>query len=382
MVIAAIGTLAAATGSSDPLVAQQGALDVIDMDEAWAITHGADGQRIGIVDTGLFQAHEELQGGVVAGGYDFMSDPALAGDGDGRDGNFEDDGLNGKLAHGSHVAGILAARGDDGVGIAGLNWNANVVMARALSGTQGGTNIDIMAGARWLAGLHVDGVPDIDKKVDVINMSLGFPGACGDTQKDVDDILAQGVLIVAAAGNHGADFGGVTDDTVQAPANCDGVISVGATDFDKAQTGYTNSDGRIDIVAPGGDGSPNGAVLSLGAGASDYELQQGTSMATPHVTGVVSLMLAVDPTLSPQAISAILLALPSTCSGCNQAPMLDAKRALDAVRGDGPTQVTQGGCAQTPGSSSSTPATAALFATALAGGSVIRRRRVGVPRAA
>lgn len=357
--------------STDPLRAQQAGLDAIHVDGAWARTVGG-AQRVGVVDTGLERNHEEMHG-KDAGGFDFISDAATAADGDGRDADYTDSAPAGTLFHGSHVSGIIAAAGDNGVGMAGIDWRAVVVTVRALSGTDGGSSIDIMEGALWLAGGSVDGVPSIDQPVDVINLSLGFAGPCDTfTQDIVNQILSANISMVAATGNHGADFGGSTDATVLSPANCKGVVAVGAVDFDLRETDYTNTEGGLDIVAPGG--THDFGVISLGAGPDQYVFQQGTSMAAPHVTGVIALMLQQDPTLTPEGVKQVLFALPSTCSGCNGLPMLDAERALKSVaEGGGHTDVTQsGGCASTSSSMSALGVLAfALFAA---------RRRTGCSR--
>jgi serine protease len=327
---------------------QQWALDMIRIEDAWAISQGS-GQRIGVVDTGLLRDHPDIAAH-DAGGYDFVDDseaPAGVGDGTaGRDGDYVDTSPTGdgaSLSHGSHVAGIIAAQTNNGAGIAGLNWNATIVSARAVSGATGGLSFDIMEAALWLAGGEVAGVPPIDAPVDVINMSVGFGGGCDAFAQDIiDDIVARGITVVAAVGNHGALFG-LTDTEVLAPASCTGVIAVGAVDRDGALTDYTNSDGIIDVVAPGGaEGNP---IVSLGTGDA-YVGQIGTSMATPHVAGVVSLMRAVNPALSPLEIEAMLRGLTTSCTGCGGVPLLDAAAALQAAQA-GEAEAA-GGCASVP----------------------------------
>jgi serine protease len=352
--------LALALAASDPLFAQQKALPEIHAPEAWQITTGVDGQRVGVVDTGLVRIHEEMIG-KDDGGWDFLENKSDYTD------NQPVASANGPMFHGTHVAGIIAASGDDGKGTAGIDWKAHVVTARALGGDGGGTNITSMAGARWLAGIHVDGVPDIDKPVDVINMSLGFQEQCDPaTQQAVDEIVSKGIAIVASSGNHGTDFG-TSYDSVNTPANCNGVISVGAVDFDGNVTDYSNvKDGPVDVVAPGG--TEQIGIESLGAGPSSYVPMQGTSMAAPHVTGVVELMLALDSSLSPSDIKDLLKSLPS-CSGCQGHAMLDAKAALAAVQNGGTKVTESGGCSSTGG---------APFALALVAFSVIRRKQLRV----
>lgn len=331
--------------SNDPLLVDgtQWAIDMIRAEDAWAISTGT-GQRIGVVDTGLVRDHPDIAA-VDGGGYDFVNDEnADAPDATlGRDDDYSDTAPDGPLSHGSHVAGIIAALSDNGVGMAGINWDATLISARAVAGTAGGTNIDIMEAALWLAGGDVAGAPAIGAPVDVINMSVGFENGCDAFAQDiVDDIVARGIPIVAAVGNHGDVFGRL-DQTVLSPADCTGVVAVGAADANGALTDYTNDEGVIDVVAPGG--TLTKAILSLGS-QGDYVGQMGTSMATPHVTGVVSLMRSVDPSLTPLEIEAMLRALPATCAGCGDAPLLDAAAALEAAQA-GEAEAA-GGCAASP----------------------------------
>jgi serine protease len=343
-----LAALPALTPDDPGFAQQQQAFDRIFLPEAWELSTGG-GQRIGVVDTGLVRATTDLED---EGGWNFLA-------GASGDDAYDETGP-GPLAHGSHVAGTIASLGDNGTGLAGVNWHASVVSARALTvdGSQG-NNLTIMAAARWLAGLDVanragGGDAPAIEPVDVINISLGVPGGCDpQMQQDVDDILAAGVVLVAASGNHGGVFGNGSDE-VNAPAACDGVISVGAFDSDFNQTAYTNANGRVDLLAPGG--VDNDPIFSWGFEANTIIGQQGTSMATPHVAGVVSLMRDLDPALSPADIRRILTSLPER----NGQVVLDAKAALDAVVGDGPGDDDnggpdgQGGCGATAGGSMAT----------------------------
>ena len=293
---------------------------------AWDTTIGLTNQRIGMVDTGINRDHIDFIQNDVRG-FDFISDPALSFDGNGRDADYDDADPEAGF-HGSHVAGTMSASADDDIGVPGLNWNAGLVTARAL-GSLGGDTVDIGEAAAWMAGADVPGVPGIGvDRVSVINLSLGSDSPCSPFQLDVySAIIASGVAVVAASGNSG-NF-----EPTGAPASCPGVIAVAAAGPTLDLTSYSNFDDRVDVVAPGGDGfgDDNAAdsILSVD-GSSDfsYKAIDGTSMATPHVTGIVSLMQAVNPRLSPSQIRDILLGSPFTCGGCNNESFLDAQDAV------------------------------------------------------
>lgn len=340
---------------------------------AWDVTTGAAGVTVAIIDTGK-TSHSELNSRIV-GGYDFISlDPDLAGvnpcdaaactanDGNGRDSDASDPGdwitssedaggdptygnffqycgVGDSSWHGTHVAGTIGAVTNNGASVAGVNWVSPLVTVRAL-GRCGGYNSDIIDAMRWAAGLSVSGVPANANPADVINMSLGHTGGCGGAeQAAVTEIVNAGVVIVAAAGN---DAGNA--DTF-GPAACTGVISVAAVRRDGRKAAYSNTGTTVKIAGPGGQTNPvhdTGVRSTLNTGTQGPVGEttggyQGTSMATPHVAGVVSLMLSVDPTLTPaqvlsklQSTARSFIAL-DTCNTSNcGAGILDANLAVRA----------------------------------------------------
>ncbi|HKW79591.1 MAG TPA: S8 family serine peptidase [Casimicrobiaceae bacterium] len=299
----------------DPDYAQQWALSDlvagIDAPAGWDLQTGSASTVVAVVDTGITQ-HPELAGRVLPG-YDLISDSNRANDGDGRDNDASDPGdatsdgecgpgFPGEAStwHGTYVSGIIAADSNNGAGIAGINWNAKILPVRVL-GKCGGTFDDIAAGVLWAAGLPVPGVPDNPNPAKVINMSLGGATSCPQALQDAIDVaLAQGTVITVAAGN---ESGNASD---SAPANCSGVITVGAGGRNGDRASYSNFGVRVDISAPGGDGSdPFGLILSLSndgktsPGNPSYRSAAGTSAAAPHVAGVASLMLARNANLTP-----------------------------------------------------------------------------------
>ncbi|MDT8305316.1 MAG: S8 family serine peptidase [Anaerolineae bacterium] len=288
---------------------------------AWEITIGSSSIRIAVIDTGITD-HADLAGRWL-GGYDFISNLAVANDGDLRDSDPRDPGdwvvanecyagsqVHASSWHGTHVAGTIGAKTHNGLGVAGVNWVSPIVPVRVM-GKCGGYLSDIVDGLRWAAGLAVTGLPANGNPARVLNMSLGAPGECHTSyQGAIDAANAAGAIIVVAAGNSNLNL----DISDYQPANCNGVITVAATDRGGDRAYYSNYGRTVDISAPGGENvpSPSYAVLStLNSGLTvpttdTYVYYQGTSMSAPQVAGVISLLLSFDPTLTRAEIVALL----------------------------------------------------------------------------
>jgi len=291
----------------------------INLPQAWDITTGTRNISdviVAVIDTGVFLGHPEFAGQLVAG-YDFISNPQNAGDGNGIDANPDDPGdniqLNSSSWHGTHVAGTIAAKSNNGTGVAGVAWAAKIMPLRVM-GTQGGDSYDILQAVRYAAGLSNDSGTVPVQKADVINLSIGGPGFSRSAQETYTAVRDAGVLVVAAAGN---------DNTAQLgyPASYDGVIAVSATDFANNRAPYSNYGTRIDVAAPGGntlvdfnaDNYKDGILSTLvddstGIRSATFDFYQGTSMAAPHVAGVLALMRAIYPALSPDEVDNLLAA--------------------------------------------------------------------------
>lgn len=276
---------------------------------------------VGVIDTGI-TAHPDLDSNRVAG-YDFITDPARAGDGDGRDPDPTDTGASGTY-HGTHVAGTIAAA-NDGQGVVGVAPDAKIEPLRVL-GAGGGIESDILPAMRWAAGLAVPGMPTNPNPVDVINMSLGGAGPCSTaTQATINDILAKGVPIVVSAGNDTAAIDG------QQPANCQGVIRVVATDSSGKLATFSNYGSA---AFPATIAGPGVSVISDYSNGG-YIYMSGTSMAAPHVSGTVALLKGIDHTLTPVQITQLLTAttrpLSQACAAevCG-AGIVDAAAAIAA----------------------------------------------------
>ena len=340
--------------TNDPRVGEQWSLSSTDsasvginLAAAWAATRGSGSVHVAVIDTGILADHPDLNG-QWSGGYDMIADPTNANDGGGRDADPTDPGDYGIWGdsswHGSHVAGTIAANDDNEIGITGIAPGVTITPVRVL-GIEGAHYSDVIDAIRWSAGLAVAGAPLNPDPADVINLSLGGYGDCfTELQSAVDEAIATGSVIVVAAGNSGED------PIYFAPANCDGVITVASTGPGGAPAWYTNRGASVEITAPGGDTSgadANGILSTIntsstspGAGDPGYAFYQGTSMAAPHVAGVVALMRSMNPNLSPEVIGSIIAetatlftsagSSPCTTADCG-AGLIDAGAAVVAA---------------------------------------------------
>jgi serine protease len=233
------------------------------------------------------------------------------------------------------VSGTIAARTNNSLGVAGVAFNARIVPARVL-GKCGGFTSDIADAIVWTSGGTVSGVPANANPAKVLSISLGGSGACDTTtQNAINSARSRGANVVVAAGNSNANSANFT------PANCSGVVTVAAVGRNGGKASYSNFGATVEVAAPGGSGGVNSVLSTLNAGstspgADSYALYNGTSMATPHVSGVVALMLSVKPTLTPDQVTSILQstarAFPATCSQCG-AGIVNASAAVDAAIG-------------------------------------------------
>jgi serine protease len=303
----------------------------LNLPTAWDRSTGT-GVIVAVIDTG-YRPHADLAANIV-GGYDMISDTFVSRDGNGRDSSALDPGdwttggdcganaASNSSWHGTHVAGTIAARTNNSVGVAGVAYNARVLPVRVL-GRCGGYTSDIADGIVWASGGAVSGVPTNPNPAKVASLSLGGQGACDTTtQNAVNTARSRGTVVIVAAGNSNANASGFS------PSNCTGVITVAATNRSGGRAYYSNFGSIVDVAAPGGDtrtSSANGVASTLNNGTTTpgsdaYAYYQGTSMATPHVSGVAALMFAVKPTLTPAQVESILKsttrAFPATCSQC------------------------------------------------------------------
>ncbi|MFD6448973.1 S8 family serine peptidase [Promicromonospora sp. NPDC060204] len=295
LVVAAL--VAAAPGAqaatSDPLRDRQWGLDQINAEAAWAASTG-DGVVVAVVDTGVDFDQPDLAGQLLPGAtFTGCADVRPCGAGDFRG----PDGTNDGDEHGTHVAGIVAAATDNGIGVAGVAPDAKILPVKVLEAGSGSSQ-DIADGIRWAA----------DHGADVINLSLGS-GLGGQllTIIGVDTLMRdaiayareRGVLTVAAAGNSSTPL-------CSDPAFTSVAICVGATDSAGLHSYYSELPVKLDlksVSAPGGSGGLTGcdgdvwSTVPVGTGSDtcaggSYDSYAGTSMATPHVAGVAALLFA------------------------------------------------------------------------------------------
>lgn len=291
---------------NDPLYQKQWHYSMINMPQAWDITMGTPAVTVAVLDTGALLSHPDLQGQWVDG-YDFVSPIESAMDGDSIDPDPSDSSGN---FHGTHVAGTIAALSNNGLGVAGVAPGVRVMPVRVLGGL-GGTSYDLQQGVLYAAGLSNSSGTRPARRADIINLSLAGQSPSQSEQNALALARAQGVIVVAAAGNEGTD-------QPRYPAAYSGVISVSAVSINTTLASYSNFGNTIDIAAPGGDRStsthPSQSIASTFASrdpnnnnfTAAYAGSIGTSMAAPHVAGVLALMKSVRPKLTPAEVDAFL----------------------------------------------------------------------------
>lgn len=310
--------------------------------QAWDVTNGS-GAVVAVLDTGITN-HSDLNANVLPG-YDFIIDTAVSNDGNGRDSDASDPGdwvtanqCGGTHAaqnsswHGTHVAGTIAAVTNNAKGVAGVAYGAKIVPVRVL-GTCGGYDSDIADAIIWASGGTVSGVPANANPAEVINLSLGGSGACGTTtQNAINGAVGRGTTLVIAAGNDNVNVSNAS------PANCNNVIAVGSITSTGARSSFSNYGALIDIAAPGSNILSTLNTGTTTPGAETYVSYNGTSMATPHVAGVVALIQSVATTpKTPAQVEALIkgnvTAFPSTPSQPIGPGILNAKAVVDATNG-------------------------------------------------
>jgi serine protease len=325
---------------NDKVYSAQWHYPALNLPAAWDVNTGVGTVTVAVLDTGIV-SHPDLNPRVVAG-YDMISDASNAGDGNGRDNDPTDRGGDepggGSSWHGSHVAGTIGAATNNSSGVAGVTWATRIMPVRVL-GKNGGTSFDITAAMNWAAGGTVTGLPANPTPAKVINMSLGGSAPPQQAYQDViNPRVAAGAIFVIAAGNENMNAAN------SSPCNQQNVICVGSTNFAGKRSSFSNFGTPVDVMAAGGemredlngDDYPDG-VLSTSLDSNNapaYVFNQGTSMATPHVSGVVALMAALNPNINLAQVENILKSTASASSRCTEgcgAGLVNAQGALRAL---------------------------------------------------
>ncbi|NLM98254.1 MAG: peptidase S8, partial [Halanaerobiaceae bacterium] len=260
----------------DPYYPEQWNLQRLALEKTWDNLKGRENINditVAVIDTGILPQHPDLKDNIISG-YDFIDD-----DNDPVD-TSED------FSHGTHVAGIIGAVGNNGIGVTGINWNVKIMPVRVIGPDGSGEYSTLISGIHWA----------VDNGADIINLSLAGPVDSKALRDAVKYAVERKVTIVAAAGNNGSS-------PVLYPAQYPEVIGVGAVGPSNERAYYSNFGPGLDLVAPGGDNSLidyscNTILSTAGYISGDtikyqYSWAQGSSMAAPHVSGIVSLLYSI-----------------------------------------------------------------------------------------
>ena len=304
------------------------------VESAWDATQGEQ-VVIAVIDTG-YTFHDDLDLNRLPG-FDFITDADRARDGDGRDDDPFDEGdwnfgdcpgqpTQFSSWHGTAMAGVAAAVGDNIDGVAGIAYGASFIPVRIL-GRCGGAFADLVDAIIWASGGMIGGVPQNANPAQVINLSLSVPGACGiELQNAISVARANGSTVVAAAGN--TPTGGINAANVT-PVNCEGVIAVSAHDENGDRPNFSNLGDIVDVSAPGvaieAPSNP-GLDTPINIGGS-YVPSNGTSAATAFVSGSVALLYAANPNMNPNIAEARIRE--------NARPFLVGSNCNEAICGEG-----------------------------------------------
>lgn len=287
---------------NDPLWSSSWSLAKTNAAAAWSLTTGASETVVAVLDTGIDLSHPDLKGSFVQG-YDVVN----------RDDDPSDD-----HGHGTMVAGVVAARANNGLGGVGACSRCSLMPVKVIAGNGSGNAADVAEGIRWAA----------DHGARVINMSFTLSGRDENVAQAIEYARGRGIVVVAAAGNAG------TAD-VTFPAAYPGVVSVAGTDAADARYDWSSYGGWVRLAAPGCN-----LTTAPGAGYGDF---CGTSSATAFVSGVAGLVRSFAPDLSPDAIAQALSASALRVGDFVSAGRVDAGAVIDSLRAARAVTASTGG---------------------------------------
>ena len=276
---------------NDPLLRASWALAKTNATGAWSLTTGHANTVVAVLDTGVDAGHPDLQGALVSG-YDTVNEDADPSDDHG---------------HGTMVAGVIAARANNGIGAAGTCWRCSLMPIKVIAASGAGSAGDVAEGITWA----------VDHGARVINMSFTLSGPDTGVGAAIARARAHGVLVVAAAGNTGT-----LDATY--PAAFPGVLSVAGTDSADARYGWSNYGSWVRVAAPGCN-----QTTAVGGGYGDF---CGTSSATAFVAGLAGLVRSYAPRLSPDGVGDALSAHAAPVGDFVSAGRVDAAAVLSSLK--------------------------------------------------
>jgi subtilisin family serine protease len=268
----------------------QAGLRVVGLPRAWDVSRGSSKLVVAVLDTGVDPAQPDLKGALVAGAN--FVDPSAP--------PLDDHG------HGTAVAGVIAARANNGRGMAGVCWFCLVMPVKVLGSDGSGDDARIAAGIVWAA----------NRGARVINLSLGGPGTTPELEAAVAYAVNRGALVVAAAGNSG------TSVPFYPAADINALSVAGTTTADRGYS-WSNYGSWVDVAAPGCNVAP--------ARDRGYGLFCGTSSATPIVAGLAALAFAAQPGATPAAVAGAIEHATTPLSGFVRYGRVDAPRALASL---------------------------------------------------
>lgn len=238
---------------NDPGFGSQYGLLNIHAPQGWQVSTGSQWVTIAVVDSGVDGTHSDLVMKILPG-FDFVEGDAFPQD---------------EYGHGTYIAGIAAASTNNGNGVSGVSWGAQILPVRVLDASGNGTYADLAAGIIWAA----------DHGAQIINLSLGGITPNSTLERAVNYAVARGVLMVAASGNDGAG-------NLRYPANYAPVLSVGSVNSINQRSAFSSYGSGLDVVAPGED------IYSTNPGGG-YGYRSGTSMSAPYVSGLAAILWGI-----------------------------------------------------------------------------------------